>query len=36
MRNEDDLRAVLQSLERHAPVLETVLTRAARRVTLAG
>jgi hypothetical protein len=31
MRNEDDLRAVLQSLERHAPVLETVLPRAARR-----
>jgi hypothetical protein len=31
MRNEDDLRAVLQSLERHAPVLEAVLPAAARR-----
>src|SRR3954447_14509487 len=31
MRNEDDLRAVLQSLERHAPTLETVLSRAPRR-----
>jgi hypothetical protein len=31
MRNEDDLRAVLQSLERHAPTLEAVLPAAARR-----
>lgn len=31
MRNEDDLRAVLRSLERHAPPLESVLPAAARR-----
>ena len=31
MRNEEDLRAVLQSLERHAPTLEAVLPGAARR-----